>query len=77
MKRIRKDRVSDRLTELAMLHNPQSQKPKELFKSFQAQLQTLDGKGYLGKERMSPQDERKLREIAELMKSNAAKRKGS
>ena len=77
MKRIRKDRVSDRLTELAMLHNPQSQKPKELFKTLQNQLQTIDGKGYLGKEKMTPQDERKLREIAELMKSNAIKRRNS
>lgn len=75
IKRIRRDQVNERLTDLAIAHNPNAKDPNKLVNSFKKSLQEIDGKAYLNKERMTKQDEMNLREIARRMKANAAKRR--
>lgn len=75
VKRIRKDQAADRLTDLAIVQNPNTKDPNKLVNSFKKQLQEIDGKAYLQKERMTKEDEMKLKEIARRMKANAEKRR--
>lgn len=75
VKRIRKDQANERLTDLAIAHNPKAKDPNKLVNSFKKQLQEIEGKAYLSKERMTKQDEANLRDIARRMKANAAKRR--
>lgn len=75
-KRIRKNNASERLTELAIVHNPKAKNPNKLIQTFRKQMDEIDGKAYLHKERMTKSDEHKFKEIARLMKANAEKRKG-
>lgn len=75
LKRIKRDSLQERLADLAVVHNPNAKDPNKLVNNLRRQLQELEGKAYLFKERMSAQDERQLREIARQMKENAAKRR--
>ncbi|MDC3413958.1 hypothetical protein [Terrihalobacillus insolitus] len=75
LKRIRKDQANDRLTELAIVHNPNAKDPNKLIASFKKALQELEGKAYLAKDKMTKEDEQNLREIARRMKANAEKRR--
>lgn len=75
LKRIRKDTANDRLTDLAIAHNPKAKDPKKLISYFQKTIRDVDGKGYLMKERMTKQDERELKELARRMRANAQKRR--
>lgn len=77
VKRIQKEKASERLTDLAIAHNPNSKDPNKLVASFKKQLQQYEEKSFMTKERMTKEDERKLRELARTMKRNAeARRKG-
>lgn len=75
LKRIRRDQLNDRMIELAIVHNPNAKDPNKLVYTFKNALNELDGKSYLYKERMTKDDERKLKELARLMKRNAMKRR--
>jgi hypothetical protein len=75
IKRIRRDQANERLTDLAIAHNPKAKDPNKLVNSFKKQLQEIEGKAYLHKDRMTKQDEANLREIARRMKANAEKRR--
>lgn len=75
MKRIRKDQANERLTDLAIAHNPNAKDPKKLITHFQKTVRDVDGKGYLTKERMTKQDEIQLKELARRMKANARNRR--
>jgi len=75
LKRIRKDELNDRLTELAIAHNPNAKDPNKLVNSFKNALKEVEGKSYLTKERMTKEDERRLREIARRMRENTRKRR--
>lgn len=77
LKRIRRDEIDKRLTDLAIVHNPNAKDPKKLFRMLQNALHEIEGKAYLFKKRMTGEDEQKLRRIAQLMKENAAKRRGN
>jgi len=74
-KRINKDQISDRLTELAIIHNPHTDEPNKLINMLKQQQAQLDGRSYLQKERMDEQDVRNFRQVQRLMASNAEKRK--
>lgn len=71
-KRIKKHNANDRLTDLAIEHNPNTNDPKKLVSQFQKMLKDVEGKGYLEKENMTKQDENALKELARQMKANAA-----
>jgi len=73
--RIRKNQISERLTETAIANNTRAKDPNKLVKSFEKKLQELNGKDYLAKDRMTKEDERKLKELARRMKANAEKRR--
>jgi hypothetical protein len=75
IKRIRRDQANERLTALAIAHNPNAKDPNKLVMSFKKALQEIEGKAYLHKERMTKQDEQNLKEIARRMKANAEKRR--
>jgi hypothetical protein len=75
VKRIRRDNASERLTDLAIAHNPKAKDPNKLVMSFKKQLQEIEGKAYLHKDRMTKQDEMRLKELARQMKANAEKRR--
>jgi hypothetical protein len=75
LKRIKRDQLNERMTDLAIVHNPNAKDPNKLITSLRNQLHELEGKSYLYKERMSKQDEQNLKEIARRMKANAAKRR--
>lgn len=75
LKRIRRDQVNERLTDLAIIHNPKSENPNKLVLSFRKALEEIEGKAYLNKERMTKEDENNLREIARRMRSNAEMRR--
>lgn len=74
--RIKKQNANERLTDLAIEHNPNTKDPKKLVSQFQNMLQEGGEKGYLEKENMTKQDENALKELARKMKSNASKRRG-
>lgn len=74
VKRIRKDEANDRLTDLAIAHNPNSQNPNKLIEKFKKSIREVDGKDYITKDKMNEEDENQLKEIAHQMKTNAAKR---
>lgn len=73
--RIRKTQVSDRLMDTAIANNTRSKDPNKLIQEYRKQLQAIDGKSYLQKERMTKEDERQLKELARRMKANAEKRR--
>lgn len=74
MKRIRKEKVNDRLSMLALIHNPHVQDPKKLILELQKMAMDDDGK-YYDKQRMEPEDMRQMDEIKRLMQANAEARK--
>ncbi|WP_163530895.1 hypothetical protein [Halobacillus ihumii] len=65
------------MTELAIAQNPHTQDPNKLATKFKKQLQDVDGKSYLGKEKMTKEDENDLKAIARKMRENSQKRKGA
>lgn len=74
MKRIKKDKLNDRMTELAIAHNPNAKDPNKLITTFKNALREVEGKSYLTKERMTKQDEQNLKEIARQMLRNRKRR---
>lgn len=74
-KRIKRERASQRMVDLAIEHNPHTQDPNNLIQSFKNQLNEIDGKSYLQKEQMTKEDERQLKEVARRMKANAQTRR--
>lgn len=75
--RIRKDSTNDRMTDLAIAQNPHVKDPNKLMKEFQKQMQDVEGKSHLSKEKMTKEDENKLKAIARKMRENSQKRKGA
>lgn len=74
-KRIKRERASQRMVDLAIEHNPHTQDPNNLVQSFKNQLNEIDGKSYLQKEQMTKEDERQLKEVARRMQANSKKRR--
>jgi hypothetical protein len=74
-KRIQKDRINDRLTELAIIHNPHTKEPNTLINNYRKAQAQLDGRSYLHKERMDNSDVQQFKNIQRLMRTNAEKRR--
>jgi hypothetical protein len=74
-KRIQKDRIDERLTELAIIHNPHTKEPNKLINNWKKAKAQLDGRSYLQKEKMDAKDIKQFKDMQRLMRTNAEKRR--
>lgn len=73
VKRIKKEKANERLTLLAITHNPHVQDPNKLIKELQELVNEVEG-SYYNKQQMDGDDIQKLMEVRRRMMENAQSR---